>query len=1032
MSGSEPTSFALSRQQDLLWQRRANSPDGSGLFMQIAMPMASSVSTADVHSRVSSAVTRHEILRTTYATAIGRVVGVQHVHEHHSATIRESNEAIESILLEERAPFALDASPLRVVVVKPGTENAVIILTLSAFAADGASISALAAEIAGGVAVSDDPLQYVDYAAWQEDLFAAETAPTAGEFWAALGTGVVARLPFQVDATSEDPAAPYVARVPMNLAVLNANAQLLGVDAATVVASAWFAWLSRASRENEVTVAALFDGRTNDELAGAIGAFSRFAPVCVDVESDPTFEALVATVTQAIEAGAALQDFAPPTSESFPAFAAIAPAAGSLAFTTEIDRHPVELRWLGDRAELVVDSVAIRRDDADAFARSICTMLDTLTPTTPVSALRLLDDPKPEQHAFELAGANSYTELFEAQAMRTPERAAVGAGPNRMTYEALDARANQVARALCGLGVQGGSNVGLLVDRSTSLLVGILGILKAGGAYVPLNPEHPSARISYQLDETSAAVVVTVGELVSLVPAGYTALNLDDDETIDVERSSRFQLQRPIAGDDTAYVLYTSGSTGTPKGVVITHANLVNYSTFLAARLEAAAGVEPGSGLRCGAVSAISTDLGNTCIFPPLISGGCVELIAADIVVDPFRFAAHLVDYPIDVLKITPSHLGAIFGTVGADALPRKTLVVGGEASSWDLVGRIQAAAPDLVLMNHYGPTETTIGACTFDIGGDRSPGQPATVPIGQPIANTTCDVVDSILQPVPVGFPGELLIGGSGVAVGYIGQAALTDERFIAHPLRPGTRAYRTGDLVRKLPDGNIEFLGRIDDQLKIRGHRIEPGEIERVLLGCASLTQAAVVAREHSPGDLRLVAYVVAGGSLDVDVLRAAVSAKLPDYMAPSAYVSLDALPLTPSGKLDRRALPEPPAATDSSRTPYVAPRSETETLLAHAWAEVLGVEQVGVNDDFFALGGHSLLAMQVIARARHAVGIELPLHSLFVAPTVAGLADLVDELRSGIGGGSMSDDDADDELSALLEGMTDEEIARLLAED
>jgi acyl-coenzyme A synthetase/AMP-(fatty) acid ligase/acyl carrier protein len=375
------------------------------------------------------------------------------------------------------------------------------------------------------------------------------------------------------------------------------------------------------------------------------------------------------------------------------------------------------------------------------------------------------------------------------------------------------------------------------------------------------------------------------------------------------------------------------------------------------------------------------------------------------------------------VLKITPSHLNAVLAGADAEMLPRKWLVLGGEACSWDVVARVRELS-DCRILNHYGPTETTVGSCTMIV--DDGPGQyaPATVPIGRPIANTACYIVDGRGRPTPTGVVGALFISGAGVARGYVGQEELTAERFVTDPFEAvaGGRMYSTGDLARWLPDGTIEFLGRADEQVKIRGFRVEPAEIEEALRRLPAVREAAVVAREEASGDKRLVGYVVSDGSVSSEQLHAHVAEWVPDFMVPSAFALLDELPRTPSGKIDRLALPEPEAAAASAEE-FVAPRTPMEEKVAAIWADVLNVQQVGIHDDFFALGGHSLLATQIVAQIRTDFSVELPLHSLFSSPTVESLAAAVLEL--------IGEDEETTRLLDELEGLSDEEAAKLLGE-
>jgi acyl-coenzyme A synthetase/AMP-(fatty) acid ligase/acyl carrier protein len=426
----------------------------------------------------------------------------------------------------------------------------------------------------------------------------------------------------------------------------------------------------------------------------------------------------------------------------------------------------------------------------------------------------------------------------------------------------------------------------------------------------------------------------------------------------------------------------------------------------------------------------MSTDLGNTSVFPALATGGRLELVPVDVAMDGAAFADYAAEHRIDVLKITPSHLGALLTGGQRGVLPHRWLILGGEAAPWALVEQVRELGSCAVL-NHYGPTETTIGSLTYEVGARDGAASPAaTVPIGRPLANTVVYVVDEHEALVSAGAPGELLIGGAGVARGYRNQPEQTAERFVADPFNAetGARVYRTGDLVRVLADGSIEFLHRVDGQVKIRGFRVETAEIEAVLRRHAAVQQVAVVLREDQPGDRRLVAYL-AGAAAEgtADELRALARESLPDYMIPSAFVTLDGLPLTPNGKLDRAALPSPEAAAPERE--YVAPRNEAEERIAAIWAEALNLERVGIHDDFFALGGHSLMATQVIARIRTSFDARLPLHALFTSPNIADLALAVGEALAPAA--SAEADDA--ELAALLqelEGLSDDEAERLLS--
>jgi amino acid adenylation domain-containing protein len=592
-----------------------------------------------------------------------------------------------------------------------------------------------------------------------------------------------------------------------------------------------------------------------------------------------------------------------------------------------------------------------------------------------------------------------------------------------LNYAQLNSRANQLAQLLRRKGVKPGVLVPLCLERSAEMIVALLGILKAGGAYVPLVPDHPKTRLAQQVADTHASVLITEQKFLPNLPAFAGEIVCFDRDAALIGNESAENPAPMATPHDIAYVIYTSGSTGIPKGVAVSHSNVVNYACFISQKLNAAA--EP---LNFATVSTLAADLGNTAIFPALISGGCLHVIGYDTAMAADRFAAYIQRHPIDILKITPSHLGSLLTAAqGARVLPRRYLILGGELASWDLITRVQQAGTCKVI-NHYGPTEATIGCCTFDVGvNDVREWAPASVPIGRPIANAQAYILDKNMQPVPVAVPGELCIGGAGIAKGYLNQPQQTSERFISNPFSnsPADRLYRTGDLARFLPDGNIEFLGRIDQQVKIRGFRVEPAEIETVLKQNSVVKQAVVLARPEKD-EKRLVAYVIAtnkSSHLSTE-LRGYLQERLPDYMVPSAVVLLDALPLTPNGKLDVAALPSPDELAVEHT--LVAPRNQVEQGLTDIWRQVLGVEQVGVEDNFFDLGGHSLLATQVIARIRSTFHVQLPLRTLFDTPTVAGLAQQIAAFPQ------TSEDEEVARLLQELEGLSDEEAERLLGQE
>ncbi|MDQ2835884.1 MAG: amino acid adenylation domain-containing protein [Actinomycetota bacterium] len=575
-------------------------------------------------------------------------------------------------------------------------------------------------------------------------------------------------------------------------------------------------------------------------------------------------------------------------------------------------------------------------------------------------------------------------ELFEDQVRRAPDALAVtGIDGSQLSYRQLNERANQLAHRLRELGAGPERTVGICATASVEALVGLLGILKSGAGYVPLDPGHPPQRLAFMLEDTAAILVVSEPAGIKVLPPRYTGdrlllLDADNPVTASMARTN----PEPLAGPaNLAYVMYTSGSTGKPKGVLVHHQGLVNYLWWAIEGygLQGAAGA--------AMLGSIAFDLSMPNYFLPLIGGKDVTVLAADRSLESLR---ELLTKPGDfsLLKITPGHLDVLRHSLAGQLLDSvRTYVIGADEVKPETMAAWQKVAPGSRVINEYGPTETVVGCSIYVADENFDPSVP--VPIGRPIANIRMYVLDEQLNPVPAGVIGELFIGGDGVARGYLNRPDITAERFIPDPFGNG-RLYRTGDLARFRPDGDLEFLGRTDHQVKIRGYRIELGEIEARLLALDEIAEAVVIAREDTPGDRRLVAYLVATGEQpSASALRAWLEAALPSYMIPAAFVLLPALPLSGNGKVDRAALPAPDAGRRELNSGLVRPRTELEDLIAGIWCEVLGLAEVGVLDGFFDLGGHSLLATQVVSRLAGLGRGEVPLRVVFENPTVAGLA-------------------------------------------
>ena len=899
------------------------------------------------------------------------------------------------------------------------------VLGLPAMSADSRSLDILLRTLGELYAGAQDPASgafpYVQFAQWQNELLDSEDEESrqARNRWQAdYPPGPIEpRLPLERQMSESAAEAGHVDRVLTSAITsrLDALAARVNASPAEVLLACWQALLSRLSGLPSFAVAMPLDGRGYEQLQDAVGLFSKCTPVPVNLTGDVSVREVIQHVRESVErANESLEYFDPRSSRAALQFSyhelpekrlygdvwfemvRQQVHAERFKLKLEVQRSATQLvlRFHYDAARLAPESVA-------RWASHFRTLLDAAleSPETPVSRLPLLEDTERRRLLYEWnRTAADYPQqclpqLFEAQVARTPERPALRVGEQQLSYQQLNECANRLAHYLRGAGIGPDALVALAVERSAQMLVAVLGILKAGGAYVPLNPENPKARLAQQLAGT--ALLLTEQKLLAQMPEfqGRT-LCLDRDQPLWANESDATP-QPNTTPENLVYVIYTSGSTGLPKGVAVRHRNLVNYTHFISQWLHLA---EFPQGLHFATVSTIGADLGNTCIFPSLLCGGCLHIIRYEDSTDPQRLAHYAQRHPIDVLKIVPSHLQALLsGAEAPQLLPNKYLILGGERLTARLLERVTSLGARCEILNHYGPTETTVGSLTLrleDYDWRHSPAD--SIPIGRPIANTQLYILDQHLQPVPLGVIGELYLAGAGLTAGYLNQPDKTAERFLANPFSadPTARMYRTGDRVRYWPDGNVEFLGRADDQVKIRGFRIELGEIESILTQQSSVKQALIVAQEDERGDKRLIAYVVPQReqTLSTQALHEHLKQHLPDYMLPAAILPLAKLPLTPNGKIDRQALPSPEQATAHTKT-YLAPATPTEEIVAAIWCEVLRRERISSTDNFFELGGHSLLATQVISRLRQHFRVELAMRIMFEKPTVQGIAQSVE---------------------------------------
>ena len=1038
---SAPLSFAQQR----LWFLDQLHPGMSTYNIARRVRIGGDLDLDVLRRTLDAIVARHEALRTTIvaidgtpeqsvAPALSIPLPVTDLSALPDRETRAQRLAVE----EARRPFDLARGPLfRAALFRLDPDQHLLVLTVHHIVSDAWSLGVLFREI-GAVyraflrgepsPLPDLPIQYADYAAWQRRTLRGEALERVLGYWRDQLEGLPPALELLTDRPRPTVQSSRGAKqsIVIPKPVSDRLKELSRRDGATLFATllaAFHTLLGRYTGQDDIVVGSPIAGRTQAETEGLVGFFVNTLALRLVQSNDPTFRELLHRAREATLGAYAHQDlpFEKLVEELQPERDLRRTPVFQVAFAYQnFPTHKLELPGLTLQSEPAESGTAKfdlmlymwQRSDGlravleynlDLFeAGTIIRMLGhfrnllesiALDPDRRLSELSLLSHEERHQHLVEwnatgadYPGERSVHRLFEDQAAQTPQAVAVAAGTEQLTYGELDRRANQLAHHLRARGVGPDVRVGVCLERSPRLIIALLGVLKAGGTYVALDPAYPSERQGLLLRDAKVGVLLTDGRSGEGLPSGDTAaiVRLEPD-LASIAGEPDTPVRSGVTAANLAYLIYTSGSTGTPKGVGITHRSAVAFLTWAREMTPASAGA------RVLATTSINFDLSVYEIFGTLSWGGTVLLLGT---------ALELTERPdlcvpgaATLLNTVPSVAAALvrLGAVPA-GLVRVNLA--GEPLPRALVETLYAAGAGEVC-NLYGPSETT----TYSTVAHLARGESGVPGIGRPIANTRAYVLDRRLEPVPIGVPGELYLGGAGVARGYLGRPALTAERFVPDPFgplaggEPGGRLYRTGDRVRWRPDGALEYLGRLDQQLKLRGFRIEPGEIETVLGRHPAVRAAAVIAREDVPGDMRLVAYVVPDGlPLDGGELRRFLEQHLPEYMVPAAIVELESLPLSPNGKLDRRALPAPDDTDSRGRDGYVAPRTPVEEMLAGIWASVLRLERVGIRDNFFALGGHSLLATQVVSRVRTAIGVELPLRALFEDPTVADLATRV----------------------------------------
>ena len=960
-------------------------------------------------------------------------------------------------------------SLLRVILLQLDKSEYILLLNLHHIVADDWSIGVLIRELGVlYTAMSSNqpsplpalPLQYADFAHWQREWLQGEALETQLAYWRQqLDDISVLNLPTDrpKPAIESYRGATQFLELPKRLSeALEMLSQQEGVTLFMTLLAAFQTLLYRYTQQDDIAVGSPIANRNRSEIEGLIGFFVNSLVLRTDLSSNPTFRELLGRVKEVTLGAYAHQDVpfeklveelhperrlshhplfqvvfgfqnAPMESLDLPGL-----VLSSLDTEIKTTRFDLEFHlWESsegfrsiygehwEHSEGIRGVVVYSSDlfDEATISRMLGHFQSLLEGIVANPEQRLADLPllsEAEQHQLLVEWNNTQADypkdlcihqLFEAQVELTPNSIAVIFEDKQLTYQELNSRSNQLAHHLRKLGVGPEVLVGICVERSVEMIVGLLGILKAGGAYLPLDPSYPSERLSFMLEDAQVSVLLTQEKLVERLPDAIPSPQLDgaiqnpkvvclDNDWEAIAQESEENLSSGVTSDRLAYVIYTSGSTGKPKGVTVPH-KAVNRLVCNTNYIEFA----PTD--KVAQVSNISFDAATFEIWGTLLHGAQLVGISREVTLSPHDLALQLRQEGISVLFLTTALFQQVARLVPQAFDSLRYLIFGGEVVDPRWVQKILKKRSQEQLLHVYGPTEGTTFSSFYRV--QDVPEDATSIPIGRPITNTQIYLLDRKLQPVPIGVSGELYIGGDGLAQGYLNRPELNALAFIPNPFsqESGARLYKTGDLARYCPDGNIEFLGRIDDQVKIRGFRIELGEIEAVLSQHPLVAETVVIVQEDIPGDKQLVAYIVpnqeqaaTAEAQDVTpLLRQFLKEKLPGYMVPSAYVVLNSLPLTPNGKVDRRALPAADTERDDIKEDYVAPRTPVEEVLVEIWAKVLGRQQVSIYDNFFELGGHSLLATQLTSRIRDAFQVELPLRSLFETPTAAGLAKYIE---------------------------------------
>ncbi|TRU61739.1 MAG: amino acid adenylation domain-containing protein [Microcystis aeruginosa Ma_QC_C_20070823_S13] len=1050
---TKDTELPLSFAQQRLWFLDQLQPNSALYNIPMVLHFRGNLNQKALEQSLQEICDRHEVLRTNFVTIDGQPTQViQTTRETISVVdlqdlpIHEQAEKTQQLKQKQATqPFDLaKESLIRITLVVLSETEHLLLVCMHHIISDGWSIEVLIHELTSlynayvqnqPANLAPLPIQYGDFALWQKQWLQGDVLQSQLNYWQNQLTAAPPLLSLPTD--HPRPAVQSFVGTQQEFSLSPKLSQALtelshqqGVTLFMTLLAAFDALLYRYTGSGDILVGTPIANRNRSEIEGLIGFFVNTLVMRTDLSDNPSFSQLLTRVREVTMDAYAHQDLPfemlvealqPERDLSHTplfqvAFVLQNTPKSEIAMTglTVTDLPPENTTAKFDLTLAMVNMddglKGVWEYNTDLFDSSTIERLSwhfinllegiVANPQERISQLPLLTESETNQLLIEWNNTQvDYPEykcihqLFEEQVKRTPDAIAVVFDNQQLTYNELNCRANQLAHYLQKLGVKPKELVGICLERSLEMIVGLLAILKVGGAYVPIDPDYPQERISFMLQDTQVKILLTCESLETSLPNHQAIVVCLDKDWQQINQASQENLNSTVSADNLAYVIYTSGSTGIPKGVIVTHQAVnrlvlnTNYIQFT-----------PDD--RVVQASNIAFDAATFEIWGALLNGAKIIIIAKSVLLSPQELALSLKENQISVLFLTTALFNQLANLVPQAFSNLRCLLFGGEAVEPKWVEEVLEKGAPQRLLHVYGPTENTTFSCWYLV--EKVASTATTIPIGKAIANTQIYLLDKNLQPVPIGVVGELHIAGAGLAKGYLNRPELTQEKFIANPFdKTGkSKLYKTGDLARYLPDGNIEYVGRIDNQVKIRGFRIELGEIEAVLSQNQAVQSSCVIVREDNLGDKRLVAYVVLQPEINLTIneIRQFLRAKLPDYMVPTAFVLLDTFPLTPNGKIDRRALPVPDL---QSQGEYIAPRNPIEEKIAQIWAEVLKLERVSIEDNFFELGGHSLLATQVISRCQEAFEIALPLRYLFESPTIAQLsAVILKELQTGLG--------------------------------